>query len=311
MAVKAWSLTTPADDALKNTIPELMRDVKEHAFMASGFYAEQQSSPDDTIAIYAGIIYFGTTKIEYPGLDIVDLGTGGAFEVSAMTADYYNKILFTINSSGTLEATEGTAHAVLGSVIEPIIPHEKYPVCLVSVQDDGTGTAGTILTIEQDEIEQIQGVSQIGSIVMPGFITMWTIETPPAGYLECDGSAISRTTYSILFAVISDDYGNGDGSTTFNLPDFRGRFLRGWDHGSGNDPDAASRTDRGDGTVGDNVGTQQGDEFESHEHNSIILGAVGTSSPGAGSYNGTGASTSAGGNETRPKNINTMFCIKY
>lgn len=46
----------------------------------------------------------------------------------------------------------------------------------------------------------------------------------PPGYLLCDGSAVSRTTYFILFAVLSTTYGTGDGSTTFNLPDLRQRF---------------------------------------------------------------------------------------
>jgi hypothetical protein len=165
MAVKSWSLSTPADDALKNTVPGLIRDVKEHAFTASGFYAEQQSTPDDTIAIYAGIVYFGVTKVEYAGLDIVDLGTGGGFETTALTASYYNKVLFTINSSGTLEATEGTEHAVLASVVEPAIPAGKFPICMVSVQDDGTATAGTILTIEQSEIKQLQGVNAIAKTI--------------------------------------------------------------------------------------------------------------------------------------------------
>ena len=165
MAAKSWSLSTPADDALKNTVPGLIRDVKEHAFTASGFYAEQQSTPDDTIAIYAGIVYFGVTKVEYAGLDIVDLGTGGGFETTALTASYYNKVLFTINSSGTLEATGGTEHAVLASVVEPAIPAGKFPICMVSVQDDGTATAGTILTIEQSEIKQLQGVNAIAKTI--------------------------------------------------------------------------------------------------------------------------------------------------
>ena len=51
--------------------------------------------------------------------------------------------------------------------------------------------------------------------------------SPPDGFLKCDGSAISRTTYSALFALLSTTYGSGDGSSTFNIPDFRGEFLRG------------------------------------------------------------------------------------
>ena len=58
-----------------------------------------------------------------------------------------------------------------------------------------------------------------------GAIFSFPIDTPPTGYLVCDGSEVSRTTYSDLFALIGTMYGNGDGSTTFNLPDFRGQFF--------------------------------------------------------------------------------------
>jgi len=54
-----------------------------------------------------------------------------------------------------------------------------------------------------------------------GTILPWSNSTLPSGYLNCDGTAVSRSTYSALFAVISTDYGTGDGSSTFNLPDLR------------------------------------------------------------------------------------------
>lgn len=56
-----------------------------------------------------------------------------------------------------------------------------------------------------------------------GFIVGHTGTGTPSGYLECDGSAVSRTTYADLFAVIGTTWGAGDGSSTFNLPDLRGR----------------------------------------------------------------------------------------
>lgn len=61
----------------------------------------------------------------------------------------------------------------------------------------------------------------------PGMIKMHGGATAPTGYLLCNGAAISRTTYGDLFAVIGETFGIGDGSTTFNLPDFRGIFPRG------------------------------------------------------------------------------------
>lgn len=61
-----------------------------------------------------------------------------------------------------------------------------------------------------------------------GVIMQYAGSSAPTGYLICNGSAVSRTTYSNLFAVIGTTYGAGDGSTTFNLPDLRGRFPVGY-----------------------------------------------------------------------------------
>jgi len=152
-----------------------------------------------------------------------------------------------------------------------------------------------------------------------GSIIAWTTNTAPTGWLECDGSAVSRTTYVRLFAIISDDYGNGDGSTTFNLPDLRGEFLRGYDHGAGTDPNAGTRTNRGDGTTGDNVGTKQADENKAHRHfadDGLKFWVQDTGSPtydmGAMNINTRldNRTAASGGNEARPTNINVMWCIK-
>jgi microcystin-dependent protein len=66
-----------------------------------------------------------------------------------------------------------------------------------------------------------------------GEMKMYGGSTAPAGWLLCDGSAVSRTTYANLFAVIGTTFGAGDGSTTFNLPDLRGRSPLGAGQGSG------------------------------------------------------------------------------
>jgi microcystin-dependent protein len=62
-----------------------------------------------------------------------------------------------------------------------------------------------------------------------GAIKPWTKATAPAGYLLCDGSAVSRSTYAELFAVVSTTYGAGDGSTTFNVPQLQGKVPQGYD----------------------------------------------------------------------------------
>lgn len=91
--------------------------------------------------------------------------------------------------------------------------------------------------------------------------------TAPAGYLYCDGTAVSRTIYAGLFAVIGISHGHGDGTTTFNVPDRRGYFARGVDNGAGRDPDTSSRTAMNPGgNTGDNVGSVQPSGFDSHAH---------------------------------------------
>ena len=73
-------------------------------------------------------------------------------------------------------------------------------------------------------------ITRIGSnnvAVNTGTVMSWSNSTIPSGFLECDGSAVSRTTYADLFAVISTDYGTGDGSTTFNLPNLQDKTMVG------------------------------------------------------------------------------------
>ena len=86
------------------------------------------------------------------------------------------------------------------------------------------------------------GAGGIGDGVPVGMIMDFagTSLTVPAGYLACDGSAVSRTTYADLFAVIGTTWGSGDGSTTFNLPDLRGRTAIG--SGTGTASDATAHT---------------------------------------------------------------------
>jgi hypothetical protein len=154
-------------------------------------------------------------------------------------------------------------------------------------------------------------------VVYPvGCVVDWLTETPPAGWFECDGSAKSRTTYASLYAVIGTMYGVGDGSTTFNLPDFRGKFRRGWDHAAAVDPDRATRTDRGDGVVGDHVGTKQADGLGEHYHlqnyADIPYAAGGNTGYGLGGTPSGGLFTqNSGGNETRPINVNVMAIIRH
>ena len=148
-----------------------------------------------------------------------------------------------------------------------------------------------------------------------GGIILWTTETAPTGYLECAGQSLAIATYTNLYAVLGVKYGNVDGAH-FNLPDLRGVFVRGWDHAKGIDPDAATRTNRGDLTTGDHVGTKQADDLDAHTHD-VVNGTTGAGAASGVVLDGAGGTApamivtaSTGGNETRPININLMYVIK-
>mgnify|MGYP001810046862 CR=1 FL=1 len=150
--------------------------------------------------------------------------------------------------------------------------------------------------------------------VPAGAIMSFGMSTCPSGWIEANGSEISRTTYADLFAAYGTMYGS-TGGTTFKIPDYRGQFLRGWSHGQTTDPDRASRTNRGEGTTGDNVGTKQSYQIQSHTHTSNVGSDIASNPPGKAA---AGTPTmlvenvgSTGGSETRPTNIYVLYCIKY
>jgi len=157
----------------------------------------------------------------------------------------------------------------------------------------------------------------LGSWVVPtGAMMMWPVNTPPTGWLERDGSAISRTTYAALFVIIGTTFGVGDGSTTFNLPDDRGYFLRGWDHGAGRDSGRAFGSTQTDAMQGHFHAPKSATAFLTHRS------GTGTDQTTAGTNNGqdtsTGSPVSDGTNgtprtasETRPMNRAYLPIIKY
>ncbi len=107
---------------------------------------------DKSIRIEPGTFHIGTTRIDYLGNSNIRMGTGGEYQVSALTANYYNKILFTIDITGLLKKYEGTPAQTKETVVAPSLPAGEMPVCMVTVQDDGTGGTGTIKNIQDSDI---------------------------------------------------------------------------------------------------------------------------------------------------------------
>lgn len=153
------------------------------------------------------------------------------------------------------------------------------------------------------------------NVVPKGLIVPFGGTTAPTGWLLCDGSAVSRDTYSELFAVIGTNYGAGDGTTTFNLPDMR------------------EATAKGAGTSGKSVGAHNAisvgsfidDRVEEHVHqvvgsnNESVVGAAGQGSLGyttggyAYTFIGLKSATQSGrkGTTTEVKAVGVNYIIKY
>ncbi|MCP4137461.1 MAG: hypothetical protein GY754_41220, partial [bacterium] len=128
---------------------------------------------------------------------------------------------------------------------------------------DGSGDSGFSFSDLYSRIKTLEGlVSPVGSITP----FAGSKEKVPHGWLFCDGRSVSRSEYCELFQVVGIAWGSPDGDL-FNVPDLRGVFLRGVDRGSGKDPGAGSRVAiMSGGNTGNNVGSYQVDEFESHNH---------------------------------------------
>jgi len=129
--------------------------------------------------------------------------------------------------------------------------------CLVLASSGPASAQRASLQNIQDQIDELaERLVPVGAILPFGGAP---IALPP-GFLLCDGSEVLRTDFPDLFAVIGTTHGEGDGSTTFHLPDYRGRFARGVDAGAGRDPESGARTAmQTGGNAGDAVGSTQGD----------------------------------------------------
>jgi hypothetical protein len=161
-----------------------------------------------------------------------------------------------------------------------------------------------------------------------GMVAPFAMGSVPTGWLHCNGSAVSRDTYSLLYSKVGDTYGAGNGSTTFNLPNLQDEFIRG-----------------SSGTLA--VGSKQADAFKSHSHtgstsHKTLTGSINQQgnrasiNGGTGVFSGSGSTsygkediggaipstisldashshtfTTAvtGGTETRPRNVAMMYCI--
>lgn len=232
-----------------------------------------------------------------------DTMTGALVLPGAPTADLHASTKKYVDDLKTytdgLNASQTTAISALGTASDA--KYLRYDT-----------NAQGLTTTQQSNAQANIGINA-NTFVPSGAVMHFARGSAPSGWLVCDGSAISRTTYASLFAAIGSTFGAGDGSTTFNLPDLRGEFIRGLDNGRGVD------SGRTLGSFQDGTGVPNYLTFSGVWPISISVtngdGTVNTFGDGS---SGGGGISGYGGNgtwttsrlRTRPRNVALLACIK-
>jgi microcystin-dependent protein len=241
----------------------------------------------------------------------VGVGTAtpyGKFTVSNDDQDgvslYSSGNFSVISLGGFKNSTDGTSRIVYdrtSGLFEIQNGQREDQTGRLTILANGNVGIGKTPTTKLDVNGTVTATGFVGAIPS-GAIMAFAMNNAPTGWLAAHGTAVSRTTYSDLFDAISTTYGSGDGSTTFNLPDLRGYFVRG--NGTNSD-----------GTASGTFGQKQQDELKAHTHTTPGTMAGGGSLSVAVYSNGlrtdsSSGTGSTGGTETRPNNIAMLYCIK-
>lgn len=270
--------------------------------------------------------YIDATSFSVPGDQTTELQVGRRLKTQNTSGFIYSTIdaavfgagvttITTVNDSGTLDAGLSTVAYGLISADDTSFPFVALGAAnTINLTDDGTTNASHYLTFAGGTAGQealktdtaklaynpytgdLSGQAQVGDVKYTAR------SSAPSGWLKANGAAVSRSTYAALFAVVGTTYGVGDGATTFNLPDLRGEFLRGWDDARGVDSGRA-------------LGSAQADAFKAHNHGTHKYSGSLTGSTEYSSnlkyMDANVPEDTVGGAETRPRNIALLAVIKF
>lgn len=236
---------------------------------------------------------------------------GSLAPASAKTlfAEWYDYTVALLGASGTA----ADARTALGAAADSAVVKLTGAQTVAGVK---TFSSSPVLPGNASTALQAVPKQQLDALLPAGAVSFFSMSSAPSGWLIADGSAVSRTAYAVLFAAIGTTFGAGDGSTTFNLPDLRGEFIRCWP--------GAKAVD-----TGRVFGSWQADEIKLHGH-PYRSGTASVSSPdGTGgfqregtnatnysAYTGAPSATTGqqiggtGGAETMPRNIALLACVK-
>jgi len=182
---------------------------------AYGLHVISQDTPNMTVHITPGVAIVNNAQVRYTG--------GNSPTIIAPTSNPRIDLVV-IKQDGTIEIINGTENA---SPVAPLYPSDKLVLAEIYLR-----TSITKIKASDDSVEgyislDARPITGVAPSMPAGVIFAFGGSSAPAGFLLCDGSAVSRTTYAVLFAAIGTSYGAGNGSTTFNLPDTRSSAIIG------------------------------------------------------------------------------------
>ena len=267
---------------------------------------------------------------------------------------------FSVSDTEILRITNSSSDVIIRPVVDEkdIIFQQRDGTEVARIEDNGTFNVvtgklainATAITSTADELNLLDGGTSVGSsitiadtdgvvvndggtmksvpasdfkeYIMPtGALMPYAGTSAPTGFLLCYGQAISRSTYADLFSAISTTYGTGDGSSTFNLPDLRGRVVAGQDDMGGSSADRL--TDQTGGLNGDTLGDTGGSEthtlstaqLPAHTHTVAAQQQVGGDSTNRGGSGQLGAAatitTSSTGSGSAHNNVQPTIILNY
>ena len=284
---------------------------------------------DGTLTAETSIIIPSVNKMYY-----VRNNTSGSFALKIKTAG--NTAATIEQGSNVMVATDGTNvfqtafPTSVSSFTVNSLTATSVSTSVLNASKISTSTVSAT-TIHTTSISAVSGrfsgtvcaSSFVGAGLLPtGMISPYAGTSAPSGFLLCFGQAVSRSTYSDLFAVVSATYGAGDGSSTFNIPDLRGRVIAGQDDMGGTAVSILTSAAAGgiDGSALGNTGGSQTHqlsvgELPSHSHQvSVIVGSAQVKS-GSGATRAlssqTSINTSNTGGDVAHNNIQPTFILNY
>ena len=251
-----------------------------------------------------------------------DGGTGYTLDHAVANAQEIEVFVNNVRQEpGTAYTVSGTTLTMTGNVASTDDFYVVYQGKAIQTSVPADDTVTTAM-LQDDAVTNAKIATDISNFLLPtGVILPYGGTSAPSAFLLCYGQAISRTTYAALFTAIATTYGTGDGSSTFNLPDLRGRVVAGQDDMGGSSANRLTSPINGD-TLGAAGGSQSHTltvaQTPSHSHGVYYHAGyhlAGTGIQGAGGgdsiTNVAGGTTNTSGSGQAHYNMQPTIILNY